>query len=98
MEHLAFRKQVTLALAPICLQGGVCPFLPLQDSTGEAKKKKILFKTLLLPVWFWQTFLCRGCRNSGPGPALAGSQLSEQVGHIYFPPAPWEHHQSLSPS
>lgn len=91
MEHLALRKQLTLALAPIGLQGGVCPFLPLQDSTEEEKKQKIIlcfFKTLLLPVWFWQTFLCRGSRNSGPGPALAGSQLSGLVGHIYFPPAP----------
>lgn len=53
---------------------------------------------LLLPVWFWPTFLCRGSHNSGPGPALAGSPLSVLAGHIYFPPAPWEHHLSLSPS
>lgn len=98
-EHLALRKQLSPALTPICLQGGACPFLPLQGSNGGKKRKKsILFKSLLLPVWFWQTFLCRGSRSSGPGPVLAGSPLSGQGGHIYSPPAPWEHHLSLSPS
>lgn len=75
--------------------------LPVPASPGQhwrKEKKKILFKNLLLPVWFWQTFLCRGSHNSGPGPVLAGSPLSGLVGHIYFPPAPWEHHLSLSPS
>lgn len=62
------------------------------------KEKSILFKSLLLPVWFWQTFLCRGSRSSGPDPALAGSPLFVQGGHIYSPPAPLEHHLSLSPS
>lgn len=40
MEHLALRKQLTPALALIYLQGGVCPFLPLQDSTGEKRRKR----------------------------------------------------------
>lgn len=65
---------------------------------AERKEKEHFLKSLLLPVWFWQMFLCRGFHSSEPGPALAGSPLSVQEGHIYSPPAPWEHHLSLSPS
>lgn len=39
-EHLALRKQLSPSLTPICLQGGACPFLPLQGSSGGKKRRK----------------------------------------------------------
>lgn len=73
-----------------------CQPIPASPGQHWGEETKILFKTLLLPVWFWQMFLCRGSHNSGPGPALAGFPLSVLGGHIYSLPAPWEHHLSLS--
>jgi len=40
MEHLALRKQLTPALAPICLQGGVCPFLPLRTALEKREENE----------------------------------------------------------
>lgn len=44
IEHLASRKQLTPALAPICLRGGICTFLPLLDSTEEKRRKRLSLK------------------------------------------------------